>query len=120
MRQLVGIGTPRSLHDRAIARLRCIWSLIRLPDTLWDAIWRMYRLSMSLGNLLTLRDEASAGFLCPNRFHHRLAVKLRLKPTRNFAVSEAPLRCQQYLVGPHRAARTARPPSAAPSDRLRR
>jgi len=62
MRQLVGIGTPRSLQDRAIAWLRCMWSLIRLPDTLWDAISRLYRPSTSLGDLLTLRDDRRLDF----------------------------------------------------------
>jgi len=33
------------------------------------------------------------------------AAKLRLKPTRNFAANEAPLRRQQYLFGPLRGPR---------------
>jgi len=68
MRQLVGIGTPRSLQDRAIAWLRCMWSLIRLPDTLWDAISRLYRPSTSLGDLLTLRHDRRLDFSVPTAF----------------------------------------------------
>jgi len=41
MRTLTGIGTPRSLQGRAVALLRRLWSLIRLPETLWDAIWTL-------------------------------------------------------------------------------
>ena len=62
MRRLVGIGTPRSLQDRAIALLRCMWSLIRRPDTLLGAISGLYRPSTSLGDLLTLRDERRLDF----------------------------------------------------------
>jgi transposase len=68
MRQLVGIGTPRSLQGRAIALLRCIWSLIRLPDTLSDAISRLYRPFTSLGDLLTLRDDRRLDFSVPTVF----------------------------------------------------
>lgn len=57
MRQLVGIGTPRSLQGRAVALLRGFWSLIRLPETLWDVIWTMCRPSTSLGELLAQRDD---------------------------------------------------------------
>jgi transposase len=32
MRQLVGIGTPRSLQGRAVVLLGCLWSLMRLPE----------------------------------------------------------------------------------------
>jgi transposase len=39
MRTLTGIGTPRSLQGRAVALLRLLWPLIRLPETLWRAIW---------------------------------------------------------------------------------
>ena len=39
MRTLLGVGTPRSLQGRAAALLPFIWCLIRLPETLWDAIW---------------------------------------------------------------------------------
>ena len=57
MRQVVGIGTPRSLQGRALALLRCLWSLIRRPDTRWDAIWTRYRPSVSLDHLLAHRDD---------------------------------------------------------------
>ena len=57
MRQLVGIGTPRGLQGRAVALLRRLWSLIRLPETLSDAIWTRYRPSTSLGDLLAHRDD---------------------------------------------------------------
>jgi transposase len=42
MRTLVGVGTPRSLQGRAVALLRGVWSVIRLPETLWNAIWTLY------------------------------------------------------------------------------
>jgi transposase len=57
MRHLVGIGTPRSLQGRAVALLRGFWSLIRLPETLWDVIWTRCRPSTSLGELLAHRDD---------------------------------------------------------------
>lgn len=57
MRQLVGIGTPRSLQGREVALPRCVWSLIRLPETLWNVIWTLYRPSTSLGDLLAHRDD---------------------------------------------------------------
>lgn len=53
MRQLFGIGTPRSLQGRALALLRCIWSLIRLPETLWN----LNRLSTPLGDSLAPHRE---------------------------------------------------------------
>ena len=57
MRQLVGVGTPRSLQGRAVTLLSCFWSLIRLPETLWDAIWTANRALTSLGDLLAHRDD---------------------------------------------------------------
>jgi len=54
MRQLFGVGTPRSLQGRALALLRCIWSLIRLPDTRWGAVTtlgRPRRLSVTCSSL---------------------------------------------------------------------
>jgi hypothetical protein len=60
MRALVGVGTPRSLQGRAAALLRRVWSLIRLPETLWAAIWTiwmMYPPSTSLGNLPAHHDD---------------------------------------------------------------
>jgi transposase len=38
MRQLFGVGTPRALQGRALALFGCLWSLIRLPETLWNAV----------------------------------------------------------------------------------
>ena len=57
MRQLVGIGTPRSLQGRAGALLRVVGALLRLPETLWNAIWTMYRPSTALGRLHAHRDD---------------------------------------------------------------
>jgi transposase len=57
MRQLVGIGTPRSLQGREVALPRCVWSLIRLPETLRNVIWTLYRPSTSLGDRLAHRDD---------------------------------------------------------------
>ena len=57
MRQLVGIGTPRSLQGRAGALLRVVGALLRLPETLWNAIWTMYRPSTALGHLHAHRDD---------------------------------------------------------------
>lgn len=39
MRTRFGVGTPRSLQGRAVALLASLWTLIRLPETLWDTIW---------------------------------------------------------------------------------
>jgi transposase len=68
MRQVVGIGTPRSLQGCAVALLCSFWSLTRLPATLWDAIWRMYRPSMSLSDLLTPRNDRQLHFFAPTVF----------------------------------------------------
>ena len=57
MRQLVGIGTPRSLQGRAVALLRGVWSLIRLPEALWHVLWTIYRPSTSLRQQLAYRDD---------------------------------------------------------------
>jgi hypothetical protein len=35
MRIQFGVGTPRRLQGRVAALLRCPWSVIRLPETLW-------------------------------------------------------------------------------------
>jgi transposase len=57
MRTLFGVGTPRSLQGR-VAALPCgLRSLIRLPETLWELIWTMYRPSTSLGDLFVARDH---------------------------------------------------------------
>jgi hypothetical protein len=42
-RTLCGVGTPRSLQGRVASLPCCVGSLIRLPETLWDVIWAMYR-----------------------------------------------------------------------------
>jgi Transposase DDE domain len=56
MRTLWGVGTPRSLQGRGAALLCGVWSLIRLPETLWDLIWTMYRPSTSLSDVLAHRE----------------------------------------------------------------
>jgi transposase len=56
MRTLFGVGTPRSLQGRVAALLGCVWSLIRLPETLLDLIRTMYRPSTSLSDLLAHRE----------------------------------------------------------------
>lgn len=68
MRQLVGIGTPRSLQGRAVALLRCFWSLVRVPETLWHAIWTMHRPSRSLSDLLAHRDDRRLNLLAATVF----------------------------------------------------
>jgi transposase len=62
MRQLVGIGTPRSLQGRAVALLGGLWSLIRLPESLWDAIWSSYQPFTSLGLLRARREDPRIDF----------------------------------------------------------
>jgi transposase len=57
MRHLVGIGTPRSLQGRAVVLLGCLWSLMRLPESLWDAIWTLYQPLASLGHLRARRED---------------------------------------------------------------
>jgi transposase len=57
MRQLVGIGTPRSLQGGVAALLAYLWSLIRLPERLWDAIGTLCHPLTSLGPLRAHRDE---------------------------------------------------------------
>ena len=52
MRTLVGVGTPRSLQGRTVALLPGLWSLIRRPEALWDAIWASCLPSTSLVELL--------------------------------------------------------------------
>ncbi len=67
MRHLVGVGTPRGLQGHVTALLSCLWSLIRLPELLWDAITRSQPFT-SLGNLragrridLTLATTCATG-----------------------------------------------------------
>lgn len=47
MRTRFGVGTPRSLQGHAVVLLRRLWSLIGLPETLWDAIWTPNRPSIT-------------------------------------------------------------------------
>ena len=58
MRTLCGVGTPRTLQDCGAALLRCIWALFRLPETLCDAIWPLYRPQTSLGDVLEHRADS--------------------------------------------------------------
>ena len=60
MRTLCGVGTRRSLQGRVATLLGGIWSLIRLPELLWEAIWTMYRPSTSLDDLLAHRESRSS------------------------------------------------------------
>ena len=55
MRTLCGVGTPRALQGRVAACVRTVSALLRLPETLWDAIRTMHRPSTSLGDLLAHR-----------------------------------------------------------------
>ena len=57
MRTLCGVGTPRSLQGCAAALLYCVWPLIRLPETLWGAIWTIYRPSTSLSDVLVHPED---------------------------------------------------------------
>ena len=43
MRQLFGVGTPRSLQGRVLVLFACILSLIQGPEGLWDAIRTLYQ-----------------------------------------------------------------------------
>lgn len=58
MRQLVGIGTPRSLQGRADALLRTVWSLMHRPTTLWDLLGTTHRPAASRGERLARRDDS--------------------------------------------------------------
>ena len=71
MRTLFGVGTPRSLQGRVAALLCCLWSLIRLPETLWDVIWTCTDHRRRSATSRASR-ESSAGLVCRNRFHHGL------------------------------------------------
>jgi transposase len=57
MRQLVGIGTPRSLQGRAASLLECLWSLIRRPEHLWNPIRALWHLVPALGHLHARLNE---------------------------------------------------------------
>jgi len=57
MRQLVGIGTPRSLQGHAASLLTCLWSLIRRPEHRWNPIRALWPLITALGHLHARLDE---------------------------------------------------------------
>ena len=57
MRTLFGVGTPRSLQGRVAALLCCLWTLIRLPQTLWGAIWTAYQPPTSLSDSRARREN---------------------------------------------------------------
>jgi transposase len=59
MRQLFGIGTPRSLQGRALALLHGIWSLIRLAERLWNAVPALGRPSTALSDPFVARNHRS-------------------------------------------------------------
>jgi hypothetical protein len=68
MRQLAGVGTPRSLQDRVVAVLSCLWSFIRIPEDLSDAIWTLYQPFTSLGNLRGRREGRLIDFYVATPF----------------------------------------------------
>ena len=51
MRTLTGVGTPRSLQGHAVACLRLLWSLMRLPETRWGAPWILSRPTIAAADL---------------------------------------------------------------------
>jgi hypothetical protein len=57
MRQLVGIGTPRSLQGRVASLLACLWSLIRRLEHLWNPIGAVWHLLTALSHSHARRDE---------------------------------------------------------------
>jgi hypothetical protein len=57
MRQLVGIGTPRSLQERNLALLACLWSLLPDPEHLREAIGALFQPFASPDHLRTLRRD---------------------------------------------------------------
>jgi transposase len=57
MRQLVGIGTPRSLQGRAASLLTCLWSLIGRPEHFWNPSRALWHLVAALGHLHARLDE---------------------------------------------------------------
>jgi transposase len=58
MRQLIGIGTPRGLQGGVVALLGSVWSLIRLPASLWDACWTARRPFSSRRIVHACRNES--------------------------------------------------------------
>ena len=51
MRTLCGVGTPRSLQGRPTALIGGLWSLMRLPETLYQTISIIHRPLPSLRGL---------------------------------------------------------------------
>ena len=59
MRHVFGVGTPRGLQDLALPLLRCLWSLIRLPETLWSVVPTLGRPLPPIGDLFGARSDRS-------------------------------------------------------------
>jgi transposase len=57
MRHVCGVGTPRGLQGRALALLRGIWSLIRLPETRRNVVSTPGRPSTPLAHLFVARSD---------------------------------------------------------------
>ncbi len=57
MRQLVGVGTPRSLQGRLAAARACLWSLIQAIEGLRDPIGALWQPITDLGLSLARRDD---------------------------------------------------------------
>ena len=68
MRHLIGVGTPRSLQGRAVACVRVLWSLVRLPETLWKTIWMRVRPIIPLVDLHLSRRKALADLSVASAF----------------------------------------------------
>ena len=68
MRHLIGVGTPRSLQGRAVACVRVLWSLVRLPETLWKTIWMRVRPIIPLVDLHLSRHNALADLSVASAF----------------------------------------------------
>jgi transposase len=68
MRVLVGVGTPRSLQGHAAALLGSLWSLIRTPETLWNAIRTLYRTVMAPADSRVRRHDFSIDFSVARAF----------------------------------------------------
>ena len=57
MRQLVGIGTPRSLQGRGLAVLACLRSLLTSAARLWAAIGTLFQPFVSPDHLRAPRRD---------------------------------------------------------------
>ena len=68
MRHLIGVGTPRSLQGRAVACVMVLWSLVRLPETLWKTIWMRVRPIIPLVDLHLSRRKALADLSVASAF----------------------------------------------------